>query len=85
MSCSHISEGVRGFRVLFKGLIQDLLDDSGSMLYPLDCFKYLSYTNYLEHKKERQEAEANNDDDEAGSGRPHSAPFRRLKGGSSSD
>ena len=44
-----------------EGLIQDLLDDySGSMLYPLDCFNYLSYTNYLEHKKERQEEEANN-------------------------
>ena len=43
-----------------EGLIQDLLDDSGSMLYPLNCFKYLSYTNYLEHKKERQEQEVNN-------------------------
>jgi hypothetical protein len=42
-----------------EGLIQDLLDDNDSMLYPLDCFKYLSYTNYLEHKKERQEEEVN--------------------------
>ena len=46
-----------------EGLIQDLLDNSDSMLYPLDCFKYLSYTNYLEHKKERQEAEANDNND----------------------
>ena len=33
------------------------------MLYPLDCFKYLSYTNYLEHKKERQDAEVNDNND----------------------
>ena len=35
--------------------LKELLDNkSESMLYPLDCFKYLSYEGWLEYKKEAE-------------------------------